>query len=493
MPRVIVIGSGIGGLATAIRLACKGYEVTVLEKNEGPGGKLGLIERNGYRFDTGPSLFTQPANLEELFEVAGESIQDFFRYRSVDVSCRYFYEDGKRIEAYTDRDAFASEMQRVAGEDPARIRAYLSESERMYDDVGKIFLDHSLHNPSTWLHPRVLKALRRTGFSHVFRSLDRFNRDRFRSPEAVQLFNRYATYNGSNPYKAPGMLSLIPHLEHNEGTFYPEGGMISIVDALHRLALKKGVEFRFGEKVEGIQTENGRVTGVRAGGRFHSSDVVVSNVDVYYTYRDLLKDDKRAANVLKRERSSSALIFYWGIGRSFPELHLHNIFFSRDYAAEFSHLFDLKRPYPDPTVYINITSKMESGQAPEGSENWFVMLNAPAGDVLSNPEAVSQARENTLDKLERMLGRDIRPHIETEDVLTPKGIERNTDSYLGSLYGTSSNSKWAAFLRHPNRRMSLRGLFFTGGSVHPGGGIPLCMKSARIVSEMLPFATQWRP
>jgi phytoene desaturase len=493
MPRVIVIGSGIGGLATAIRLACKGYEVTVLEKNEGPGGKLGLIERNGYRFDTGPSLFTQPANLEELFEVAGESIQDFFRYRSVDVSCRYFYEDGKRIEAYTDRDAFASEMQRVAGEDPARIRAYLSESERMYDDVGKIFLDHSLHNPSTWLHPRVLKALRRTGFSHVFRSLDRFNRDRFRSPEAVQLFNRYATYNGSNPYKAPGMLSLIPHLEHNEGTFYPEGGMISIVDALHLLALKKGVEFRFGEKVEGIQTENGRVTGVRAGGRFHSSDVVVSNVDVYYTYRDLLKDDKRAANVLKRERSSSALIFYWGIGRSFPELHLHNIFFSRDYAAEFSHLFDLKRPYPDPTVYINITSKMEAGQAPEGSENWFVMLNAPAGDVLSNQEAVSQARENTLDKLERMLGRDIRPHIETEDVLTPKGIERNTDSYLGSLYGTSSNSKWAAFLRHPNRRMSLRGLFFTGGSVHPGGGIPLCMKSARIVSEMLPFATQWRP
>lgn len=493
MPRVIVIGSGIGGLATAIRLACKGYEVTVLEKNEGPGGKLGLIERNGYRFDTGPSLFTQPTNLEELFELAGEPIHDYFRYRSVDVSCRYFYEDGKKIEAYTDRDAFASEMQRVTGEDPDHIRNYLSESERMYDDVGRIFLEYSLHNPSTWLHPRIFNALRRTGFSHVFRSLDRFNRNRFRSPEAVQLFNRYATYNGSNPYKAPGMLSLIPHLEHNEGTFYPEGGMISIVEALHRLALKKGVEFRFGEKVEGINTENGRVTGVMAGGRLHPSDVVVSNVDVYYTYRDLLKDEKRAADVLKRERSSSALIFYWGIKRSFPELHLHNIFFSQDYAAEFSHLFDLKRPYPDPTVYINITSKMEAGQAPEDAENWFVMLNAPAGDVLSDPDAVNMARENTLNKLERMLGRDIRPYIETEDVLTPKGIERNTDSYLGSLYGTSSNSKWAAFLRHPNRRRSLRGLFFTGGSVHPGGGIPLCMKSARIVSDMLPSAREWKP
>lgn len=493
MPRVIVIGSGIGGLASAIRLACKGYEVTVLEKNEAPGGKLGMIERNGYRFDTGPSLFTQPANLEELFELAGESIQDYFRYRSVDVSCHYFYENGKRLKAYTDRHAFADEMQRVTGEDRERVHHYLAESERMYDDVGRIFLDHSLHKASTWLHPRVLKAMRRTGFGHVFRSLDRFNRDRFKSPEAVQLFNRYATYNGSNPYKAPGMLSLIPHLEHNEGTFYPEGGMISIVEALHRLALMKGVEFHFGQKVEGIRTARGRVTGVQSGGRFLPADIVVSNVDVYYTYRDLLKDERRAANVLKRERSSSALIFYWGIGRSFPELHLHNIFFSRDYAAEFSHLFDLKRAYPDPTVYINITSKMEGGQAPDGSENWFVMLNAPAGDALSDPEAVKIARENTLDKLERMLGSDIRPHIQTEDILTPKGIERHTDSHLGSLYGTSSNSKWAAFLRHPNQRSAYRGLFFTGGSVHPGGGIPLCMKSARIVSELLPPARQWKP
>ena len=493
MPRVIVIGSGIGGLATAIRLACKGYEVTVLEKNDAPGGKLGLIERNGYRFDTGPSLFTQPANLEELFALAGEPIQEYFRYRTVDVSCRYFYEDGKRIEAYTDREAFAAEMQRVTGEDPERVRRYLSEAEQVYENVGRIFLDHSLHSTSTWLHPRVFKALASTGFGHLFRSLDGFNRDRFRTPEAVQLFNRYATYNGSNPYRAPGMLSLIPHLEHNEGTFYPEGGMISIVEALHRLALKKGVEFRFGEKVEGIHTGQGRVTGVQSGGQFLPADIVVSNVDVYYTYRDLLKDERRAANVLKRERSSSALIFYWGIGRSFPELHLHNIFFSRDYEAEFRHLFDLKRPYPDPTVYINITSKMEEGQAPAGGENWFVMLNAPAGDALSDPEAVNAARENTLDKLERMLGSEIRSHIETEDILTPGGIQQKTDSYLGSLYGTSSNSKWAAFLRHPNQRGAFRDLFFTGGSVHPGGGIPLCMKSARIVADMLPPAPQWKP
>jgi phytoene desaturase len=491
VPKVIVIGSGIGGLASAIRLACKGYDVSVLEKNATPGGKLGLIERDGYRFDTGPSLFTQPANLEELFSLAGEPINEYFRYRPVDVSCRYFYENGKRIEAYTDRNAFAEEMQRVAGEDPQSIHRYLSEAERVYTDVGSIFLDHSLHKSSTWLHPRILGALRSTGFGHLFKTLDRFNRDRFRSAEAVQLFNRYATYNGSNPFSAPGMLSLIPHLEHNEGTFYPQGGMISIIDALHRLALKKGVRFFFNQRVDRIVTERGKIAGVLVNDDRIPADIVVSNVDVYYTYRDLLRDERRAAAILKRERSSSALIFYWGINKSFPALHLHNIFFSRDYAAEFRHLFEVKRPYPDPTVYINITSKMEAGQAPEGSENWFVMLNAPAGDVYSDAGAVDAAREHTLEKLERMLGTSIRQHIQTEDILTPKGIERNTDSYLGSLYGTSSNSKWAAFLRHPNQRTSFPGLFFTGGSVHPGGGIPLCMKSARIVAEMLPSAEQW--
>ena len=304
----------------------------------------------------------------------------------------------------------------------------------------------------------------------------------------MQLFNRFATYNGSNPYRAPGMLSLIPHLEQNMGTFYPEGGMIRIVEALHALAQKKGVRFRFGSPVERILRKGRRVVGVAVDGQELPSDLVVSNVDVYFTYRDLLGEPGRARNVLKRERSSSALIFYWGIGRSFPELHLHNIFFSNDYPAEFKHLFETKRMFHDPTVYVNITSKMEAGQAPEGKENWFVMLNAPAGGELFTEETVDRAREDTLAKLCRILGADVASCIETEDVLTPAGIERNTDSYMGSLYGTSSNSKWAAFLRHANSRSGIPGLYFTGGSVHPGGGIPLCMKSAKIVASMIPEA-----
>lgn len=482
---VSVIGSGIGGLSVAIRLAVSGYEVTVYEKNDSPGGKLGLLEQQGYRFDTGPSLFTQPANIEELFALAGEPIDDYFSYRQVDISCRYFFENGKIINAFSKSADFALQMQAVTGESPEAIEQYLRNSEKVYDRVGNIFLNYSLHKSKTWLNKRIFPALQQTGFDYIFRTLDQFNKSRLRTPEAVQIFNRFATYNGSNPYQAPGMLSLIPHLEQNQGTFYPKGGMISIIDALYKLAVKKGVRFHFGAKVETIQTENGKVKGIVVNGEKIPSNFVVSNVDVYYTYLNLLKDKERASKVLKRERSSSALIFYWGIAKEFPSLHLHNIFFSKDYPAEFKHLFELKKMFEDPTIYINITSKMEPEQAPAGKENWFVMLNAPAGSERFTKELIQQSRLNILSKLNRMMGVDLEPLIETEETLTPGDIEVKTDSYMGSLYGTSSNSKWAAFLRHPNFSSGIRGLYFTGGSVHPGGGIPLCMKSAKIVSELI--------
>jgi phytoene desaturase len=489
MSRVSIIGAGIAGLATAIRLAVKGHRVDVFEKNPGPGGKLSVIRDRGYIFDAGPSLFTQPANLEELFALAGRDISTYFQYRAVDIACRYFFEQGKMLNAYTDAAAFARELSAVAGEDPEAVQAYLRQSEAVYEKVGTIFLNHSLHKASTWMHPRVLSALGAVGYDHLFRSLDAFNRRRLRSPEAVQIFNRFATYNGSNPYRAPGMLSLIPHLEQNQGTFYPEGGMYTIVEAMYRLASDLGVQFHFDTRAEKILVRGQRVNGLRANGQDHPADIVVSNVDVYFTYLRLLDDASRAQHVLRRERSSSALIYYWGIAREFPALHLHNIFFSRDYAEEFRHLFEKKRMFADPTVYINITAKMESGQAPAGKENWFVMVNAPAVSGPFPEEVVASTRSHVLEKLGRMLQVKIEPLIEVEHVLTPEGIERNTDSYMGSLYGTSSNSRFAAFLRHQNKSTHLQGLYFAGGSVHPGGGIPLCMKSAAIVAAMIPDAS----
>lgn len=481
----VIIGAGVAGLAASIRLGCMGYQVSVFEKNDFPGGKLSEFSQDGYRFDAGPSLFTQPDNIEALFQMAGEPIADYFQYRRVPVACHYFFSNGKRVKAWADKERFASEMETQLGEPRENLTQYLGKSEDLYKNVGDLFLKHSLHRPADFTMAEIAKALASVKLSYLFQSLNGYNQHQFKTPEASQLFNRYATYNGSNPYKAPAMLSLIPHLEMNEGTFYPEGGMISITRALYQLALKKGVTFHFNCPVEQILVTKGKVTGIKAAGKEIAAGLVVSNQDVYFTYKNLLKNGAMATKVLKQERSSSALIFYWGIRHEFKELGLHNIFFSADYAAEFRHIFSEGTVCEDPTIYINITSKMEGGMAPDGCENWFVMVNVPANTGQDWSALKADTRKKVLDKLSRVLKVEVESLIASEETLDPLTIESKTMSYMGSLYGTSSNSKMAAFLRHPNFSKAYRGLYFVGGSVHPGGGIPLCLRSAAIMSNMI--------
>jgi phytoene desaturase len=483
--KAIIIGSGIAGMATAIRLAAAGMEVDVFEANDYPGGKLSSFTSKGYQFDAGPSLFTQPEQIEELFRIAEVPIHDYFSYQEADVVCNYFYENGKRLKTYADKQKLAHEFETVLGESGDAVLNYLNQAERLYNNVGHIFLNHSLHEPRTWLHRRIFKAITTVRPSHLFKTLHGHNTEAFKSPEAVQLFNRFATYNGSNPYKAPAMLSLIPHLEQNQGTFYPKGGMISITNALHQLATKKGVRFHFGSRADKIIKENGKAVGVLVNQQTHHADYVISNGDVYYTYKHLLDFEQQSKKIEKLERSSSALIFYWGIRHEFSALGLHNIFFSNNYNEEFSCIFEQGRCYHDPTVYINITSKMESGQAPQGAENWFVMVNVPANTGQDWDALKQQVRQSIFNKLSRMLQTDIESKIETEHVLDPVSIESKTGTYKGSLYGTSSNSKFAAFFRPPNKSRHLDNLFFCGGTVHPGGGIPLCLRSAYITSAMI--------
>ena len=482
----VVIGSGVAGLASAIRLAVLGLQVTVLEKNSYPGGKLSHFEKDGFQFDSGPSLFTQPYNIEELFELAGENIRDYFQYSPVSIACKYFYEDGTIINAYNNAEKFAKELSDKLGENKESVNKYLDHSKKLYNNIASVFLNYSLHKLRSLFTAPLGKAIGTVQWKDIFTSMNKVNSNYFKNPHTIQLFNRYATYNGSNPYKAPGMLCLIPHLEYNEGIYYPKGGMISITNALYQLALKKGVQFCFNQPVQKIIQEHGNVKGVVAGNQNIDADIVISNMDVYGTYKYLLNDEEKSKQILKQERSSSALVFYWGISAGFSQLELHNIFFSENYKEEFDHLFLYKKIFNDPTVYINITSKCEPGiQAPSGKENWFVMVNAPANVGQDWASYKQQYRKNIITKLNRILKRDIEPLIETEEILDPIMIEEKTSSYMGSLYGTSSNSRMAAFLRHPNFSKQIKGLYFAGGSVHPGGGIPLCLKSAKILSEIL--------
>lgn len=481
----IIIGSGVAGLAAATRLALQGFDVDVYERNHFPGGKLSMFEKDGFRFDAGPSLFTQPGHLEELFAEAGVPIEDYLQYKPVNITCKYFFENNKTIDAFANNEQLAEELHEKLGEPKENVLNYLAASKNLYEKVGTVFLNYSLHKKSTWLHKRIIAALGAVKWPYLFSNFNSYNSRQFNTSEATQIFNRFATYNGSNPYKAPAMLSLIPHLELNTGVYYPKGGMISITEALYRLALKKGVNFHFNSAVQRIIHTEGIAKGIVVNEENIYADAVVSNADIYFTWKQLVSRADKAGKVVRQERSSSALIFYWGIRQKMAALDLHNIFFSNNYKEEFNFIFNKKKLYDDPTVYVNISSKQEPQHAPEGKENWFVMVNVPANTGQNWETIIKQARQQVIEKLNRLLKIDLESLIESETIMDPVIIEQKTGSYMGSLYGSSSNSRMAAFKRQPNFTASIKNLYCCGGTVHPGGGIPLCLKSAAITASII--------
>lgn len=485
LKKAIIIGAGIGGIASGIRLALRGYNCQIFESQPNPGGKLSEFYGNGYRFDFGPSLFTLPSLVDELFRLAGLDARDHFNYIRLEESCRYFYPDGTELTAYANHEKLKEEIKLKLGIEPDIITKYLAHSKLIYNATRPVFLEKSLHKPSHYLNFDTLYALSKMHKFDLLQTMNEANEKRLRNPKLVQMFNRYATYNGSNPYQAPGILNLIPALEHIDGAYFPVGGMYSITSALTVLAERLGIQFTYNSPVEAIMHDKNKATGIKVAGATHSADIVISNMDAYLTYRNLLPDIGAPEKTLNQERSSSALVFYWGIKKTFSRLGLHNIFFSNDYSEEFDHIFKRKSMYHDPTIYINITSKYHAADAPPGHENWFTMVNAPSVDGQEWTPIIEKTRKNVLHKLSEHLKEDIEKLIDYEFVTDPLLIESKTKSYKGALYGTSSNNRMAAFLRHPNFSRKLKNLYFCGGSVHPGGGIPLCLMSAKIIDSLV--------
>lgn len=484
MKTAVVIGAGVGGLAIAIRLAAKNYRVTVFEKNDYVGGKLAEFEQNGFRFDMGPSLFTMPEYFEDLFAAAGKKLSDYLTYKKLDKSCTYFFSNGKSFVFYNNKTTLENELKVKLGQPLKPVLNYLKTSEKMFNTAGKLFIENSLHKASTYLSKQAVKSLPTLLNPSNLRSLNTKNKQYFDDKNWVQLFNRYATYNGSSPYKTPAMMAVIPHLEHNIGTFFPHGGMYGIIKAMTALATDMGVEIKKGVFVEALAQNGKEIQSAKVGGVDYKADIFVSNMDIALVYQKLLKDNKKYASEIKKERSSSGLVFYWGINRQFPELSLHNILFSGNYQKEFESIFSLKSLPVEPTIYINISSKEAPEDAPKNCENWFVMINTPAGIELDD-KMVSDVKGKIIEIINSKLGVNIEEFITTERVLTPQDIDRRTLSWQGALYGTASNSALSSFKRHANFSKEFKNLFFVGGTVHPGGGIPLCLNSAKIVAKEL--------
>ena len=480
-----VIGAGVSGIAAAIRMRNKGYNVTVFEANSFPGGKCSTESKDGYRFDMGPSVFTMPQYVDELFQLCGKNPRDHFNYIPLDPVYKYFFEDGTTLDARHGKEKFAEQLANKTKDKKEDILRYLDKTEVIYNLTDEVFLKNSLHRLKNFFTWPVAKGILNFGKIGAFDTMNAANQKAFKDSRLVKIFNRYATYNGSSPYLSPATLNVIAHVEIVKGAFYPVGGMFSITSSLVKLAMDIGVQFNFLKPVREILIEHKKAVGIRTDSEAGYYDIVISNMDVYNSYKKLLPAVKRPAKTLDQPKSSSGIIFYWGIKKEFKELGLHNILFSENYEEEFEYIFGKKTIYHDPTIYLNITSKHTPGDAPPGCENWFSFINVPNNSGQDWDKFITEARENMIRKINRVLKTDIRPLIESEMVFDPRVIENRTSSAFGAIYGNSSNNKFAAFLRHANFSKDIKNLYFCGGSVHPGPSIPLCLLSAKITTDLI--------
>ncbi len=487
MPKkVTVVGGGLAGLSSALRLAKMGFDVTLFEQNRSLGGKMNELRLDGYRFDTGPSLLTMPFVVDELFRFIEAEPSDSLEYIPLDPLCRYQFPDGTVFDASMDPVSMEAEIRRVAPDDVRSYRRFLRYSKRIFEHTADLFLWNPIHEISLSRFPMYLKSLTLLHRIDPLRTVHKAVASHFQDPKLIQLFDRYATYNGSDPYQAPATLNIIPYVEFGLGGFYISGGMYRLVEILQQMARARGVRIHHSTRVEKIQHNGEQVAGVRVGGESYRADYVICNVDVVTAYNQLLENLPHLhRQVTALEPSLSGLVFFWGKRGVTPDLKHHNIFFSNDYRQEFRQLFQELRAPDDPTVYIAISSKTDPGDAPAGRENWFVLVNMPYMFGSQNwSRFVGETRQQVFRKL-RAHGIDIASDIELEEVLTPVDFFRLFGSNKGSIYGVSSNSRTTAFQRHPNRSRDIRGLYFASGSVHPGGGIPLVLLSGRMAATLI--------
>ncbi|WP_162005195.1 phytoene desaturase family protein [Dictyobacter vulcani] len=510
--KILIVGAGIGGLSAAIHLASQGHQVSILERQPRVGGKLNHLALDGFSFDTGPSLITMPYVLRELFATAGRRLEDYLDLQPLDETCRYFYRDGAILHAWRDHEKLAREFARFNGHDSESFWRFLKQARTIFEASADPFLYNSPGGPLEVLqtfirfvlegHPTTTDA-EQSGLAERLKAvltalapttLDQHVRSFFEDEHIRQLFARYATYNGSSPYQVASVYSIIPYVELADGGWYPRGGIYELARALEKVARELGVQIETDCEVRRILVEHGQARGVvLADGRVLRSDLVVANSDVVTTYRELLSPSSGQARQTRKleqlEPSSSGFVLLLGTKRQYPELAHHNIFFSDDYQAEFQDLFERKVPQRKPTVYVCATTRTDPSQAPAGHENLFVLVNAPYLTETSNwQQEAPQYRDLVLDVLAsypQIDLHDIREQLVCEHILTPEDFQRKYGANAGSIYGLSSNARMAPFTRPANRASDLQGLYFVGGSTHPGGGVPLVMLSGKIVAGLI--------
>ncbi len=481
---VIVIGAGVGGLSAAIGLAARGGRVTVLEQGPRVGGKLNRWAEGGYTFDTGPHVLTMLWALEDVFVQAGRRLGDVLELVQLDTVCRYHFESGETLDAPGDPEEAARAIAAFAPGDEAGFRRFLAYARRVSEATTDPFLRQDfgaqvkgVPTPAQWGQLGEFLALK------PWRSLRQVVSEHFTDPRLRQVFELYALYSGSHPARASGIFATVADVQWRQGTYYVRGGLYGLAEALRSAAESVGVTIETGTTVREVIIKQGRVRGVEtADGARRFADAVVCNADALGAMTSLVPTEARrkwtAARVEKIEPSTSAFLLLLGVEGEYPQLAHHNSFLAADGAAEFAAIFDAQRPAGDPTVGVACQSVTDPTKAPPGCTNLFVMTNPPAlSPAFDWTREAGAYRNVVLTKLERMGLTDLRKRIRVEQRWTPLELESRYGAHRGAIYGLSSNGWRQGFLRPPQVSPDVRGLYYVGGSTHPGGGVPLCALS----------------
>ncbi len=485
--RAVVIGSGFGGLAAAIRLRAKGYDTTVLEMLDKAGGRAYVFEDDGFTFDAGPTIITVPFILDELAEVAGKKLEDYVTIVPCDPYYRIYFPDGSTFNYTGDPKDLEAEIAKFQPADVEGYRRFAAYSSRVFDRAFTDLADHSFH--SIWEMVKVAPDLMRLRAEQsVFRRVSSFIQD----PRLRMVFSFEPLLIGGNPLRSSSIYAMIHHLEKTWGVHFAMGGTGALVRGLVRLFEDIGGKVELNAKVEQIEVETGKARGVRlADGRRFPADVVVSNGDVANTYRKLIAPEHRRKwtdrRVERMRYAMSLFVVYFGTKRTYPHLPHHSIVLGPRYEGLLTDIFDRKVVAEDFSLYLHAPTRTDPSLAPPGCEAFYVLSPVPHLGGGQDWDAIKEEyADRILASLERAdLVPDLRKELVTKRIFTPKDFETRLDAYLGSAFQFEPVLTQSAWFRPHNKSEDVEGLFFVGAGTHPGAGLPGVISSAKVLERFL--------
>lgn len=477
MKKVLVVGSGLGGLSAAIYLAAEGYDVEIFEKNAQIGGKLNLLEKDGFSFDLGPSIFTMPHIFDQLFKQANRKMEDYFTLKPVHPHWRNFFEDGKVIDLIPFDQENNFRVTNLSLQGKRQLEEFLTYSKALYDYTEKGYFSEGLDTlPDNLMSYGPISLLK--DFD-ALSTMDTKVRKYIDNPYLVDIMNFFIKYVGSSPYNAPALLNLLPYIQYEFGLWYVEGGMYNLARGLNQLLEELGVKIHLNTEVKKVIKTKDHVSSIQLqDGQIIKGDLIVSNMEAIPAYKELLDmDDDFLEKLEKFEPACSGLVIHLALRKKYNQLAHHNFFFSKDPKNHFATVFDEKKLPSDPTLYVVAPTRTDTTQAPAEYENLKILPHIPYLNDEVTQEDYDQLKERVYTKLENMGLTDLRENIIFEEILTPFDIQEMYYSNKGSIYGVVSDRNKNLGLKIPKQSTIFDNLYFVGGSVNPGGGMPMVVLS----------------